>query len=145
MALTPYDFQAQIVAEVGDPNGTVFPLMETLWNMAASTRSGNELIALYVKRAAIDVRMAEEAPNTDFKAGQLQVNASQTWQHLQQMRADVQAELLRIEAKVAATRVPTFGVLTRTAPTTPPTTDSPDRNDSLYTGDPYQQISRLTN
>jgi hypothetical protein len=138
---TDADLQAQVLAEVGDPNGTIAPLLPVLWTIFADKALIDPaLIRLYAKRSAIEARMAEEQGSIDFSLGQeVQDKQSQRFTHLVEMRAEAHAEILRIEAIATARRVPQTGALTATTPTTPPTPESPDANSALYQGSPYKQ------
>jgi hypothetical protein len=146
--MLPADYQAQILAETGDPTGSIGRILPILWAMYLD-KSDAPLIALYVKRAVLDMRLAEEASDVDTRVATSdgavlqQIAASQQFTHLQQMRADVHAELLRVEGKSRASRGVAYGTIAATAPTSPPFPDSADRNDSRYTGDVYKPLRRL--
>ena len=139
MASLDAAYRTTLIAEVGDPNGTIAQLAHVMWDTFASRGVVNpRLQYLYAKRALIDVRMAEEQAAVDINAtGDVQITQSQRFDHLQEMRAHVSHELERIENRARSARPPRSGALTTTAPTSPPYVDSADRNDPRYTGNPY--------
>src|SRR5947209_15116037 len=136
-------WEAQIIAEVGDPNNTIGPVVEIVWDLMADRAAIDpRLQVLYTKRAALDARLAEEAPFIDFGSGQDRFSRSQVHDHLQAMRESTQAEITRIEQIARANRTPAFGALTGTSPESPVTPSSPDATDPRYAGDPYQSVPR---
>lgn len=131
--------QAQLLAEVGDPNGTLAPLIATLWTFHADRGTLDPWLPyLYAKRAALDVRLAEEQPATDLVIERdTQDKESVRFDHVQAMRDATHAELMRIEAKARSRRLPQAGALTRVEPQTPPYANQPDAADPLYRGSAY--------
>lgn len=141
MSLTVDQQQAQIVEEVGDPYGTVAPVVVAVWAFYSDkTAIDSRLTYLYVKRAALDVRLAEEQQSTNVKVGgdDIQDQEASRFDHVQTMRDTTQAEIVRIEAMARARRVPAQGALTTVEPMTPLFPDQPDATDPLYTGSPYR-------
>jgi hypothetical protein len=142
------DLVAQIIREVGDPNGSVAPLAATLFAAFADRRLrhpelGPRLQSHYTKRALLDLRLAEEQPSTDINVAQdIRDRQAQRFEHLVQMRADCQAEIERMEAIINANRAPKLAALTATEPIPPPYPGTPDANSPLYQGSPYAR--RLT-
>src|ERR1039457_1220575 len=138
MSLTVSQQQAQIVTEVGDPYGTVAPIVVAVWSFYSDkTPIDSRLPYLYVKRAALGVRLAEEQPSTDVKVGpDIQDDEAARFDHVQAMRDETQAEIVRIETKARARRVPAQGVLTTAEPQTPLFPDQPDANAPMYRGSP---------
>lgn len=136
---TDTDWQTDILAEVGDPNGTLTPLIATIWDLFADKALiRSDLQVLYTKRACLDRRLAEEYASTDVGiSGEITDKESQRFAHMQQMRADCQLEIERIERIIHASRTPALGALTTLVPTSPPSTLGPDANDDLYLGTPY--------
>jgi predicted Abi (CAAX) family protease len=133
-------WQGQIVREVGDPNGTIDVVVAELWPYYADRAAIHPILqVLYVKRAAIDQRLAEEQAQFDFTAGKDRVFRSQKFAHLQQMRDEVQAEITRREAIERSTRAPQTATITKVAPQSPPDIDQADANDPLYQGSPYER------
>lgn len=135
------DQQAQLIAEVGDPNGTVSLFLTVLW-VSLSAKSA-DLQYLYAKRAMLDIRLAEEQPDTDLAIGRNDIvdSQSQRFAHLQQMRDDCQTEIVRIEAIERSNRGPVAGVLSTVEPQTPPC-GGPDSNWSAFRGSPYYRRAR---
>jgi hypothetical protein len=144
------DLLDQILAEVGDPNGTIQPLpstrstlgtiqplLPTLWTIYNDTFTQSKLLGgLYVKRAALDVRMAEEQQSNDFTVAQdVKDMQSVRFDHAKEMRDATHAEIVRIEAQARGSRVPASGALTTVEPVTP--AYGPDATDPRYTGSPY--------
>jgi hypothetical protein len=131
------DLLDQILAEVGDPNGTIQPLLPTLWTIYKDTFTQSKLLGgLYVKRAALDVRMAEEQQSNDFTVAQdVKDMQSVRFDHAKEMRDATHAEIVRIEAQARGSRVPASGALTTVEPVTP--AYGPDATDPRYTGSPY--------
>lgn len=139
---TPAQWQAEILAEVGDPNTSLTPAIATIWGIFADKALIRpDLQFLYTKRACIDRRLAEEQSAVDFENHNgLQAKESQLFSHLQEMRLATNTEIVRIEAIVRASAAPAFGALTTLAPTTPPDPNGPDANDSRYSGRAYPAI-----
>jgi hypothetical protein len=137
------DYQAQILREVGDPNTSITPLIATLWGLwDDKTGIGLELQYLYTKRAALDIRLKEQQPDTDITlTGELSDRQSQRFDHLQQMRDAAQMEITRLEGKIRANRGGASGAITTIAPESNPVTGSRlDANDPRYAGDPYYPL-----
>lgn len=137
MALTTE--QQQVLNEVGDPNGTIAPLIPTLWTLYTDKASiDSRLTALYAKWAALGVRQAEEYDATDVVIGkEIADKESARFAHVDAMRTETHQEIVRVEARARARRVPQSGALTAVEPTTPPYSDQPDASDPLYQGSPY--------
>lgn len=137
----PLVLQQQIVSECSDPNNTLNIAVSTIWDLSAANAGGSVTLQyLYTKRACLDIRLAEEQPDTDFTVGQdVTDKQSQRWQHLQQMREDVQAEIVRVEGITRAQGIPVIAKLTTTEPIAPPSPSYPDPADPFYAGFPYRR------
>jgi hypothetical protein len=126
----------QIVREVGDPNTTVAAVIADLWTEYASLALIDaQLQVLYTKRAALNIRLAEEQAAIDVGLDGDTYRRGQRFDHLLAMRADTQSEIVRIEKRSTIQGVPVAGFLTKTAPLEP-TIDAPDLNSPLYSGLP---------
>jgi hypothetical protein len=133
--------QQQLLREVGDPNGSIAPVLGLIWDLYNDKGRVNWQIQYnYAKRAALDIRLKEEQPDVDYAVGvskDLEAKTSQEFDHLQTMREDCCAEIVRIEALVRAQRPAAVGALTKTAPESPPWGSTPNANSPEYQGDPY--------
>lgn len=138
----PLQQQQQIIREIGDPNGTITPIIATLWSLAANRGQVDpRLVALYAKRAALDIRSAEEQPSTDVVLGQdIADRQSARFDHILSMRAACQAEIVRIEGIARGSRPPAVGTLTASEPQPPTDLSSPDPNDPRYRGSAYTPL-----
>lgn len=141
---TTDDYAAEILREVGDPKGTLAPLLAsptfilwTLWNEKGI--KSIPLQALYTKRSALDIRLAEEYDRSDFQAGrrEIQDRQSQRWDHLQQMRLDTQALIDQLERSV---RTGVTGTLTTLAPVVNPLSGGVAAEQPVYAGSPYYRL-----
>lgn len=151
MPITADDVKGLILLETGDVNpatgdppaegedGVVADQLDTLWvAYAAKDQVAPGLRAAYVKRAAIDLILAQLARRvfdvSDVLAG-LTMKANAVWAHYQDMRAGAQAEIDALEARTRAGGASKGGAITRTAPITP--ARPPDGNDLRYGGSLY--------
>jgi hypothetical protein len=144
MPVTPDQLRAEIITEVGDPNNTLTAIVALTWDIYADKATIDpSLQVLYVKRAALDARLAEEWDDTDVTLRSDVADAqSQRFTHLQQMRVDTQAEIVRVEALSRANRVPMIGALTKTEPISPCWPGEPDLNSGRFRGLPYDRRSQ---
>jgi hypothetical protein len=142
------DYQQQIVRECSDPNQTLAALVSTLWDLHAAKADTDPSLLLqylYTKRSALDIRLAEEQPSTDFAVeGDVRDRQSERFAHLQQMRADCQAEIVRIEAQVSSTQGPASGCIAQTALSRPAFGGQPNAAAAAYRGSPYVRPPRPT-
>lgn len=137
------DTLAQIIREVGDPNGTLDAVIAGIWaGWAVKGNLSAELQYLYTKRSCLDIRLAEESPNTTYSVHAISWSGGQKFDHLQQMRADCHAELIRIEMNLRGQRRGASGTITKTTPESPPYPNGADANDPFYSGDPYLTLRR---
>jgi hypothetical protein len=140
--MLPIDYQAGVMAEVGDPNGTLAPLLDSVWAMYSGMASDPRIVALYVKRALLDVRLAELQREITVSIDGRRADRAQLFDHAAQMRQTTHEEILRLETRARGRRAPVAGALTTTAPTSPPSPWGPDRNADSYRGDPYSPLRR---
>ncbi len=136
MAAPPAQPLAQIISEVGDPNGTLTAVVTALWPIFADkARLDPRLQELYVKRAALDTRLAEQSASTDYTVNkEITESASQLFDHLQVMRGECQTEIVRVESIAHHSRRPQIGAMTKSAPTVPPYSGVIDSNDPRFQG-----------
>lgn len=117
MALTADQYQALIVAEVGDVDSVVDTQITTLWELYSS-ETDPHLHYLLTKRKAIDLLQGyvrEQVDQADIGAS---VDLSQKHDKLQVMWKNVDSEIatFRVDAKVVtgSTRLPLTARLTAT-------------------------------
>lgn len=113
VASTPdAETQAGIIARIGDPENTLPRAIGRSWTQRQSQLALSfGLGVLYVTRDAADAKIAEFRDRTDFAMpGDLSAKDSQTWDHVVAVRAEVQAEIERLEARIAASSLPLAGV-----------------------------------
>lgn len=137
-AVTDAFAQSQILAEVGDPNGTLAAIIVGLW--AGYSDKGAidpRLQFLYTKRSAIDVRLAETQGTTDYTLDGVSEKASGAFDQLTQMRTSTETEIQRVEALARGRRAPAYGAITTTSPLVPQFPTLPDATDPRYSGSPY--------
>lgn len=144
MAAPPAGPLAQIISEVGDSNGTLTAVVTALWPVFANKAHLDPCLQeLYVKRAALDTRMAEQSASTDYSVNkEIQESASQLFTHLQAMRGECQTEIIRVESIAHQSRRPQIGAMTKTAPTAPPYADVIDGNDPRFQGVVNRTLNR---
>lgn len=135
MPLTPAQYQALIVAEVGDtPDGQVAAQIAALWEVAGAQPS-DVLRYLYTKRAAIDLLMGAVRQQVSFKAlDGASVDLSDLMEHLTTMREATQQRIDEAIATLDAGGA--IAEITTTAPIAPPP-NWPDANAERLRGSPY--------
>lgn len=138
--MSDQDTQAQIVREVGDPEGTLTPtIVNLLWTAYASRALiAPALQGLYTKRALLDTKLAEERENTTFSMqGDLQDIQSDRFKFLCQMRVATQTEIARVEAIAVASSGHAAGMMDTTTAQPPVYPGYPDASSPVFTGSPY--------
>ncbi len=138
--MSDQDTQAQIVREVGDPEGTLLPaVVGVLWSAYASRALiAPALQGLYTKRALIDIKLGEERENTTFSMqGDLQDIQSDRFKFLLQMRAATQVEIERVEGIAVASTGHAAGMMDATTAQPPVYPGYADASSPLFTGSPY--------
>jgi hypothetical protein len=138
--MSDQDTQAQIVREVGDPEGTLpLAIVAALWTAYASRALiAPALQALYTKRALLDTKLAEERENTTFSMqGDLQDIQSDRFKFLIQMRVATQTEIERVEGIAVASTGHATGMLDATEAQGPLYPGYPDASSPVFTGSPY--------
>jgi hypothetical protein len=137
------DTKTRLIAEVSDPNGTIASLVSSVWGaFDAQGMLAPDLQYLYTKRSLLDIRLGEEQASISFTiVGDVTDNQNQRFDHLQQMRNDCQAEIVRVESLMRSTRPGATGTLAKTEIYTPPW--GPDANAARYIGSPYTRIRRV--
>jgi hypothetical protein len=129
--------QAMIVAQLGDPDGTLAPQIDAFWQAYAASPRSNFLVFLYTKRDAIEILQGSVRTRVTKRVGDLQKQDSDQMKALSAMYDATNAEIERQEKIARAAGGARVGVLTTTAPEAPPDPWGPDRNDSRYLGNPY--------
>lgn len=130
--------EAMILAQLGDPDGTLAPQVDAFWRAhAASPGRSNLLVFLYTKRDSIQVLMGSVRTQVTQTIGPLTSKDSDLFANLRDMLADTNAEIARQEKLARASGGARVGVLTTTAPEAPPDPWGPDRNSSRHLGNPY--------
>lgn len=146
--------QQVLVLQVGDtPDNRLIANAGVLWDRWADKASvAPRLQELYTKRDLIDLALAYHRTSVDMKVAVRELKNNQLYTNLAQMRADTQAEIVRVEALARARRAATVGALTTTTPTVPPFTVGapqypafpvPDANDPALRGSPYYDQARM--
>lgn len=134
MALTAEQYQALILAELGD-DATLAAQLSTLWELA---EGGGALIDRYrrAKLAGVELLLARAAGQVSFKAlDGASVDLSDRFAHLLQLRDQLRAELAVAEGAAGGYGV---GEITTQAPLSAPPapTTTPDPNARALRGDP---------
>lgn len=143
-----------------DPRGTPFVIVQelgqdpaaapglTLWYRVLEywdQRAAKDLIQpglrkLYAKRDAVEWLLGANAPLDDVSGPDMAQKRSQRFDHYQQLRQDLQAEILAVESRGVGVRAGAVGELRRTTPIDPlepvPVRTTADPNDRVYRGDP---------
>jgi len=124
-----------IIDEVGDtPDKRLLANLNTIWGRYVGlVPLDNRLPFLYAKRTFIDLALGYHRMQVDTTTGQRVVKRDQLTQHLADMRAQTQAEIVRVERSGG----PAGGALTTVASVTPYLVDQPDDLDPVLTGSPY--------
>jgi len=138
--MSDQDTQAQIVREVGDPEGTLTPtIVNLLWTAYASRALiAPALQGLYTKRALLDTKLAEERENTTFSMqGDLQDIQSDRFKFLFQMRVATQTEIARVEGIAVASSGHAAGMMDASTAQPPVYPGYPDASSPVFTGSPY--------
>lgn len=139
--------QALIIAQVGDEAGVLAANIPTLWTRWAGKLSVHpDLRDLYVRRDCIRLVLPAMRKKADIaQAGGGSVRTSAWFDHLLSMLAEIQAEIVRIERRAAASRpgvVTPITTVTGSVPLDSPNAPAPDpyvdANAPIYRGDPYQ-------
>lgn len=132
-------YQMLILQEVKD-DGTVAPLLPTIWEMYADQGSLDaRLQYLYARRHALSLRLAQVSDKVNVQTDGDRFDLSDEFKHLTALAEQTDAE---IDGKLRSLRGGgASGSLAATAPVmpadraTPPT--SLDANDPAYRGDAY--------
>lgn len=136
--------QALLVLEVGETkDNRLTSNVSAIWDgYAAVGAVDSRLQSLYTKRRLIDLALGYYRNHVDFQAaGDVGMKLSQRAVRLESMRADAQAEIVRIEKKVRGRRGGASLPLVTTTPSVPPLPSPPfpDANDPRWRGDPYRR------
>lgn len=137
MALTPDQYKALIILQVGDnAAGLLAAQIDLLWE-SHDTIADDGLRALYTKIGAIDLMLGEARKYASFKAlDGSSVSASDLFKHLMEMREAVEAQIAQAAAGLGGGGA--LGELTTTAPIMPDDGRQSDPNARRYRGDPLR-------
>lgn len=143
MPLDDGQYRTLILAELKDPDHVGIAALVgdastpgDLW-ARFDDRPTLELQYLYTKRAALFALAGFNWDAVDFEESMvLRENLSQRAKNLLGLYDAVQAEIAKAEQVLQQTQGVAVGVMTTTAPTTPPS-DFFDANDPRYAGSPY--------
>ncbi len=137
MPLTQEQYSTLIVLEVGDTaTGAIATNIDLLWTRW-DTIADLDLRALFVRRDAIDIAIADVRKQISFKAlDGASVDLSDLLEHLLKMREAVEAEIGQAGASAGGGIV--VGGLVTTAPIMPDNPFQNDPNDRQYRGDPLR-------
>lgn len=133
MPLTPSQYQALIIVEVGDDAaGTLAANMTVLWT-GNDTAASDYQHYLLTKRSAIDLLLGGARFQVDFTAlDTSSVKLDQLWQHLMDMRELVEGQLAGLGNSAGMA----LGEIIQTAPIMPDRPGQRDPNSRRLRGDP---------
>lgn len=145
MTVSDAQIQSLLILEVGDEVTSAFPggMLATNIAMAWASYADKALIAprlqeLYTKRRCIDLVLGVVRGQVTYQiANDHTFNGSDKAKTLLNLRQECQTEIAAIEARARGNRGGASGMLTATAPVSPPDNQPPDANDSRYSGSPY--------
>lgn len=152
--LSPGPQQNLLVLEVNDtPDGRLTNNVAAIWAACAPyAQIDYQLQVLYTKRRLIELAQGYYTTQVTFNAFQdASVNLSDILKGYGLMRAQVQVEIERIEAKAQKRRGAVSTPITTTAPITPeeamlpPASPFSDANDPAYAGSPYAPQETIYN
>jgi hypothetical protein len=139
-APTEAQIMALLLAQVGDPDGTLAAQWDVIWalSVGASPLAARILVA---KLALIDVALGAASQQVNFSDGDYSQSASDRAKALLRLR---EATLTALETAQRGGGA-AIGTLTKTTPETPPTgplvrPHGPNALDPEFTGDPYYPL-----
>lgn len=126
-------YHAIIINTIGDRNNLLSVNVPVIWELYESSVDLQRRY-LYTMRDAIRMMQGYVRNDVNFSAsGDLSVQLTQRFDHLQKMLESVQDDIKAIESGIGVAFSPVIGELTTVQPSTPPT---PQERKILH-GDPY--------